>query len=85
MQIIIDIDDKDYERITEHYAYELGHDFSDEIFMIIENGTPLEKALEGIKAEIEQELVGYPPSAGYYKGIMKCLQTIDKYKIESEE
>lgn len=40
--------------------------------------------LDKIKAEIEQERVGYPPSADYYKAIMKCLQIIDKYKAEKE-
>lgn len=40
--------------------------------------------LDKIRAEIEQELVGYPPSADYYKAIIKCLQIINKYKAESE-
>lgn len=40
--------------------------------------------LDKIKAEIEQERVGYPPSADYYKAIMKCLQIIDKCKAEKE-
>jgi hypothetical protein len=40
--------------------------------------------LDKIRAEIELEKLGYPPSAGYYKAIMKCLQIIDKYKAESE-
>lgn len=43
------------------------------------------KVLDKIKAEIEQERVGYPPSADYYKAIKKCLNIIDKYKAESEE
>ena len=43
MQIVIDVDEEDYELLTEHYTYELGHDFSDRIFMKIENGTPLPK------------------------------------------
>ena len=30
--------------------------------------------LDKIRAEIELEKFGYPPSAGYYKAIMKCLQ-----------
>ena len=41
--------------------------------------------LDKIRAEIEQERKGYPPSADYYKAIMKVLQIIDKYKAESEE
>ena len=42
------------------------------------------KVLGNIRSEIEQELLGYPPSADYYKAIMKCLQIIDKYKEDSE-
>ena len=41
--------------------------------------------LDKIKSEIEHEKIQYPPSAGYYKAIMKVLQIIDKYKVESEE
>ena len=48
---------------------------------LIANGTPLEK----IRERVELEKLGYPPSAGYYKAIMKVLQIIDKYKAESEE
>lgn len=43
------------------------------------------EVLDKIRAEIEQERVGYPPSADYYKAIIKCLQIINKYKEESEE
>ena len=39
-------------------------------------------ALDKIRAEIKQEREGYPPSADYYKAIMKVLQIIDKYKEE---
>lgn len=85
MQIVIDIDNEDFEEITEHYSYELGHDFSDRVFMKIENGTPLEEVLRDIKEEMDKERVGYPPSAGYYKAITKCLQIIDKYKAKKEE
>ena len=46
---------------------------------------PKTDVLDKIRTEIEQERVGYPPSADYYKAIMKCLQIIDKYKAESEE
>ena len=41
--------------------------------------------LDEIRARVELEKLGYPPSAGYYKAIMKCLQIIDKYKAESED
>lgn len=38
-----------------------------------------------IRAEIEEERKGYPPSADEYKTINKVLQILDKYKSESEE
>lgn len=38
-----------------------------------------------IRAEIEEERKGYPPSADEYKTINKVLQIIDKYKTESED
>ena len=41
--------------------------------------------LNKIRERIDLEKLGYPPSAGYYKAIMKCLQIIDKYRAESEE
>ena len=41
--------------------------------------------LDKISARIELEKLGYPPSAGYYKAIKKCLQIINKYKEESEK
>ena len=40
--------------------------------------------LDKIRAEIEEERKGYPPSADEYKTINKVLQIIDKYKKESE-
>lgn len=43
-----------------------------------------EPVLDKIRERIELEKLGYPPSAGYYKAIMKVLQIIDKYKAESE-
>lgn len=43
-----------------------------------------EHVLDKIRERIEHEKLGYPPSAGYYKAIMKCLQIINKYKTESE-
>lgn len=43
-----------------------------------------EPILEKIRAEIEHEKIGYPPSADYYKAIMKALRIIDKYKAENE-
>ena len=35
--------------------------------------------IDRIRAEIEHEKTGYPPSAGYYKAITKVLQIIDKH------
>ncbi len=43
------------------------------------------EVLDNIRAEIEQERIGYPPSSGYYKAIMKCLQIIDKYKKSEDK
>lgn len=44
-----------------------------------------DELLDKIRERIELEKLGYPPSAGYYKAIMKCLQIIDKYRTESED
>lgn len=41
-------------------------------------------ALDKLRERIELEKLGYPPSAGYYKAIMKVLDIIDKYRAESE-
>ena len=43
-----------------------------------------EPILDKIREQVELEKLGYPPSAGYYKAIMKVLQIIDEYKTESE-
>ena len=40
--------------------------------------------LDKIREQIELEKLGYPPSAGYYRAIIKVLQIIDKYRAESE-
>lgn len=44
-----------------------------------------EDVLDKLRKRVELEKLGYPPSAGYYKAIMKVLDIIDKYKSESEE
>lgn len=44
-----------------------------------------ESILDKIRKRVDLEKLGYPPSAGYYKAIMKILDIIDKYKVESEE
>lgn len=36
--------------------------------------------LDKIRERISLEKLGYPPSAGYYKAIVKVLQIIDKYR-----
>jgi hypothetical protein len=45
----------------------------------------LKCVLDKIRERVELEKLGYPPSAGYYRAIMKVLQIIDKYKAESED
>lgn len=71
MKIVIDIDEESYEHIK---AYS-----NEEVLPIgwyaIINGIPLDK----IRERISLEKLGYPPSANYYKAIMKCLQIIDKH------
>jgi hypothetical protein len=39
-----------------------------------------EPVLDKLRERVELEKLGYPPSAGYYKAIMKVLQIIDKYR-----
>lgn len=48
----------------------------------IDNIPTSEQVLDEIRAEIAQERVGYPPSAGEYKVITKCLKIIDEYRKE---
>ncbi len=43
------------------------------------------KVIGEIKAEIEEERMGYPPSADYYKAISKALDIIDKYIGEGSD
>ena len=45
----------------------------------------LKCVLDKIRERVELEKLGYPPSAGYYRAIMKVLQIIDKYKAEGSE
>ena len=44
-----------------------------------------EPILDKIRERVELEKLGYPPSAGYYKAIMKVLQIIDKYREPQSE
>lgn len=46
--------------------------------------TESKNVFDKIRAEIEEERKGYPPSADEYKTINKVLQILDKYKSESE-
>ena len=78
MKLVIEISDETYDEIMFDAKYtprNLSH-----YERIIAKGTPLDK----IRERIELEKLGYPPSAGYYKAIVKVLQIIDKYKTESE-
>ena len=42
------------------------------------------KVLGKIRERIELEKLGYPPSADYYKAIMKVLQIIDRYTKDGD-
>ena len=81
MKIVIDID----EEIIEH-AKEHSEDSNDEwsALRAIENGTPLEKVLEDIKAEIEEirkNALGFP-NWEYAKGLETAWNVIDKHIAE---
>ena len=41
--------------------------------------TDTDSILADIKAEIDNESIGYPPSADYYKAIKKAVRIIDKH------
>jgi len=80
--------------ISRKDVYELIEDINDTVFgQQVSKGVanlpsvqpqPKSDVLDEIRDEIKLEKHGYPPSAGYYKAIMKCLQIIDKYKAEVE-
>ena len=57
------------------------YDRQEEIIQALEQ----EPILDKIRERISLEKLGYPPSAEYYKAIVKVLQILDKYKAESEE
>ena len=40
--------------------------------------------LEDIKAEIDNESIGYPPSADYYKAIKKAVRIVEKHISRKE-
>ena len=80
MKIVIDIDKIVIEHITDN-SFDARSDDRYALVTAVMNGTPLDK----IRERISLEKLGYPPSAGYYKAIMKVLQIIDKYNAESRE
>lgn len=43
-----------------------------------------EPDIDKIRERVELEKLGYPPSAGYYKAIMKVLQIIDNEEGEKK-
>ena len=75
MKIVIDMSKDDYIKV------QVGRASVSTMRNAIRNGTPLDK----IRKQIELEKLGYPPSAGYFKAIIKVLQIIDKCESESEE
>ena len=75
MQIVIDIPEDDYIKVQD------GRASVSTMRKAIKNGTPLDK----IRKQIELEKLGYPPSAGYFKAIIKVLQIIDRHMAESED
>ena len=80
MELIIDIDEDDYEYMKNGYVPSTFNTFS-----VIKNGTPLDDTLDKIRAEINQ----YNRKPSHYPvdmiSIETVLQIIDKYKAESEE
>lgn len=79
MKLIIDVPDDFYERMIEENG--MSYIDAEVVVNAFYNATPLDK----IRERISLEKLGYPPSAGYYKAIMKVLQIIDKHKTESED
>ena len=69
MKLLIEIPEKTY-RMINAGLYDYGN-----MNVIIQNSIPLDK----IRERISLEKLGYAPSAGYYKAIVKVLQIIDKY------
>lgn len=70
MKLLIEIPEKTY-RMINAGLYDYG-----DMNVIIQNSIPLDK----IRERISLEKLGYAPSAGYYKAIVKVLQIIDKYR-----
>ena len=53
-----------------------------EAFFIAIEALKQKSILDKIRERVELEKLGYSPSAGYYKAIMKVLQIIDKCNTE---
>jgi hypothetical protein len=70
-KMIIKISDEVYENIQKR-STEIQAD-GDSLENAVLNGTPL----DDIRERIELEKLGYPPSAEYYKAIMKVLQILE--------
>ena len=50
-----------------------------QIMIAAQDENEVGEVLDKIRERISLEKLGYPPSAGYYKAIVKVLQIIDKY------
>jgi hypothetical protein len=70
-KVIIKISDEVYENIKKR-SNEIQID-GDSLENAVLNGT----LLDDVKERIELEKLGYPPSAEYYKAIMKVLQILE--------
>lgn len=87
--------DEIIEHFEKRVRYTVGEDSSKERYRYMQwltdynsiisipavKANPLDR-VEQMRTEIETEKVGYPPSADYYKAIMKVLEIIDKYRQE---
>ena len=86
MKIVIDIPEEDYAMMKLAYESGMGNSAMKRILQ----GTPIEQTntthsiLDDIKAEIDNECIGYPPSADYYKAIKKAVRIIEK-RISGKE
>ncbi len=82
MKLVIDIPKDFYKGIADNkYGVYEGR-----IFNIIRNGTPLPKELEVLRTELVQMMcvVCNDYNKGCNYGLRRAIQTIDKYKAESE-
>ena len=63
------------------YCKECIMSYPDGNWKTCENFEPktVDGVLDDIKAEIDNESIGYPPSADYYKAIKKAVRIIEKH------